>query len=261
MTDFQIIQSQLSEILNRLSELKQRQVTSIPTFKEESQVKMSKFGYNYKGKYNPISYKEVYTYLDLFVEDFFLYNQYYYDYYKLIWKKSDFDFTVYLQNFQDEYLNGAQFLYIEKFPIVHVDDFVYNYTHYTFENLPNQKREVKFQVLGKYLVPTEGDIINIHGFQFLVYRVEHDLRHDLYLCTQKDLWTMEEFEEHIRLGNFRVITKVEELLETRTVSQTFEIVVPRKNTDTEDFFYTRYEYIDRKPKTFDFDEIHINTLD
>ena len=223
---------------------------------------MEQQGYKWKIKYNPILLKETYDYLDLFIEDFFYYKQYYYPYYKLVLSKSDFNFDI-LSLSHDQLitrLDGQQYLKLNQFPIVHVDNFTYNYIQYQFENLPMQNRTIKFQVLGKILQPTEGDIVHIHGYQFMITKVEHDIRHDLYLCTQQDIWTIEEFEEYVNRNLIKVYTNLEEMIFTKLKYTTLDFITQKTKITPDKLPKSTVRVKVEKPKkSYDYDNIHINT--
>lgn len=257
-----------NEITNILKELRSQlqsvyknilQIQLNPEFYNEIQ----NSGYVWKIKYNPLSLKEVYDYLDFFIEDFFYYNQYYYSYYKLILQKSDFNFDILTLSSKDltTPINGQVFLKLENFPIVHVDNFVYNYTHYQFENLPSQNRTIKFQVLGKILQPTEGDFIHIHGYQFMITRVEHDLRHDLYLCTQQDVWTIEEFNSYVNNNVIRVYERLSDIKLTRVKEIKFDFL-SQKQRITKDKLpkgTVRVTIQTTNKLPYDYDDVNVNT--
>lgn len=223
---------------------------------------MEQQGYKWKIKYNPLSLKETYDYLDLFIEDFFYYKQYYYPYYKLVLHKSDFNFETLTisTRYSNTPLDGQQYIKFDQFPIVHVDNFTYNYIHYQFENLPSQNRTIRFQVLGKILQPSEGDIVHIYGYQFFVTKVEHDIRHDLYLCTQQDLWTIDEFNSYLEQGIFKVYKDLSEMIVTKFKMSTFDFITQKEKITPDKLPKSTVRVkVEKRKKSYDYDNVQINT--
>ena len=194
---------------------------------EEKNV-INKFTYYFK--YSPIS-TEIFDWRDYFIEDWFYYRQSYFDYYKLLLYKSQFDFDVYDTNFDKHELGsklgGQVYLKLEQFPIVIVEPVNYQFTPSATDNLPFANRTITFGLLSHILEPTPGDLVNVLGIVYMITNVQTDVFHHQFVCKQVDLWSIDEFKEHYEKRRtfvvFENVSELEDIQITKT-SQPYQFI-------------------------------------
>lgn len=94
----------------------------------------------------------------------------------------------------------------------------------------------------------------------MITKVEHDLRHDLYLCTQQDVWTIEEFDSYVNSNIIKVYNKLSDIKLTRTKEITFDFLSQKQKITPDKLPKSTVRVTVQKTKIpYDFDNVNINT--